>query len=398
MIKYPENVIKIAKILKENGYEAYAVGGCVRDAIMGRTPNDWDMTTSCSPEKMLEIFENANIRTIPTGLKHGTLTVLLDGCAYECTTYRIDGEYTDSRRPDSVTFTKNLADDLCRRDFTVNAMAGDPLTDGEIVDLYGGRADIESKIIRAVGDPEKRFTEDALRILRAIRFATVLDFDIDPDTKNAATSLGHRLSDISAERKAVEFEKILLSSHPDRGMALLLECDIAKYIHPEIKTPRVAVSSLPERFPTRLAAVFGDIPSLSCMKLSNEITKQTKLLCDDRLYEDCLNFSDNVNACARFAISKYGNLARDAALLRNDENFALVIANESERSPAVSIKDLKICGNDLMAVGIKPQKIGGIMQNLTRLVIADPAFNTREKLISTAKNIENKETENVSLQ
>ena len=389
MINYPENVIKIAKILKANGYEAYAVGGCMRDAIMGRTPNDWDMTTSCSPKKMLEIFENANIRTIPTGLKHGTVTVLLDGCSYECTTFRIDGEYTDSRHPSEVTFTKNLADDLCRRDFTVNAMAGNPLVDGEVVDLYGGREDIEKRIIRAVGDPEKRFTEDALRILRAIRFATVLNFEIDQDTKNAAISLGHRLSDISAERKSVEFEKILLSSHPDRGISLLLECDIAKYIHPEIKAPKVAVSSLPERFPTRLASVFGNVPSLSCMKLSNEITKQTKLLCDDELYKSCLNFSDNAEACARFAISKYNNLAHDAALLRKDEKFALVISNESEKAPAVSIRDLKIGGNDLISAKITPKKIGNIMQNLLLSVIEDPSLNEKEKLLALAQ-IENK--------
>lgn len=391
MIKYPADVMNIAEILKENGYEAYAVGGCVRDAVMGREPNDWDMTTSCSPEKMLEIFENANIRTIPTGLKHGTVTVLIGKNAYECTTYRIDGEYTDSRRPDSVIFTKNLSDDLCRRDFTVNAMAGYPLADGETVDLYGGLSDIQNKIIRAVGDPEKRFTEDALRILRAIRFATVLDFEIDEATKNAAIALGHKLTDISAERKAVEFQKILLSDHPDRGMALLLETDLAKYIHPEIKEPKVPLSSLPKSFPTRLAAVFDKVPDLGCMKLSNEISKETKLLCDCELYSKCLSFSSSVEANARFAISKYGSLAHDAALLRKDENFALAIVCENKKKPAVAIKDLKIGGNDLIGAGITPRSIGGIMQELLRLVIIDQSFNDREMLINTAKNIEKKE-------
>jgi len=170
MIKYPENVIKIAKILSENGYKAYAVGGCIRDALMGKIPADWDMTTDCPPSKMLEIFENSGLRTIPTGLKHGTVTVLIENEAYECTTFRIDGSYTDSRHPDSVTFTPELSEDLRRRDFTVNAMAGDPLSCDDITDIFGGQDDIENKIIRAVGDPKKRFTEDALRILRAIRF------------------------------------------------------------------------------------------------------------------------------------------------------------------------------------------------------------------------------------
>ena len=138
MLNYPEKVVKIAKIMQKNGYRAYAVGGCVRDSLMGRDPSDWDMTTNASPEKMIEIFDREGIRTIPTGLKHGTVTVLLDGETYELTTFRIDGSYTDSRHPDAVTFTDKLADDLCRRDFTVNAMAADPLAtdaEGEITDL-----------------------------------------------------------------------------------------------------------------------------------------------------------------------------------------------------------------------------------------------------------------------
>ena len=142
---YTENVVAIAKILAKNGYRPYAVVGCIRDAVMGRTPNDWDMTTSCSPEKMMEIFDAAGVRTIPTGLKHGTVSVLLDNEIYECTTFRIDGSYTDSRHPDKVTFTEDISEDLRRRDFTVNAMAGDPLSEnGEIVDIFGGKDDIEN--------------------------------------------------------------------------------------------------------------------------------------------------------------------------------------------------------------------------------------------------------------
>ena len=195
MLNYPEKVVKIAKIMQKNGYRAYAVGGCVRDSLMGRDPSDWDMTTNASPEKMIEIFDGEGIRTIPTGLKHGTVTVLLDGETYELTTFRIDGSYTDSRHPDAVTFTDKLADDLCRRDFTVNAMAADPLAadaEKEITDLYGGREDIENKIIRAVGEPERRFSEDALRILRAVRFAATLGFKIDDDTKKCSKKVPRR--------------------------------------------------------------------------------------------------------------------------------------------------------------------------------------------------------------
>lgn len=392
MNRYPENVKKIAEIFRENGYEAYAVGGCIRDMVMGRKPNDWDMTTNCSPEKMLEIFKKVGIRTIPTGLKHGTVTVLLEKEAYECTTYRIDGSYTDSRHPDKVTFTSLLSDDLCRRDFTVNAMAGDPLDSGDgIVDLYGGKIDIENKIIRAVGDPEKRFSEDALRILRAIRFATVLNFNIDGQTKAAAVSLRNRLSDISAERKTVEFQKILLSPYADRGMSLLLETDIAKYIHPDLKkSPNISLTSLKPSFTVRLAALFEDIPNLGCMKLSNEITKGVKLLCDSDLYNTCRNYFESDAANARLLISKIGSFAEDSAILRNDVAFAEIIKSESENDPCVSLKQLDINGHDLLNSGIEARKLGAITQELLLKVIEDPELNKNEALLSIALSISKK--------
>lgn len=383
MIKYPENVSKIAKILSDNGYKAYAVGGCIRDALMGKNPADWDMTTDCPPEKMLEIFEKAGLRTIPTGLKHGTVTILIENEAYECTTFRIDGSYTDSRHPDSVTFTPELSEDLRRRDFTVNAMAGDPLSEtSEITDIFCGRNDIENKIIRAVGDPEKRFTEDALRILRAVRFATTLDFSIDNDTKAAAKLLGSRLNDVSAERKSVELKKILLSKNADRGMSLLLELDLAKYIHPSISSPKTTISSLPDRFSTRLASLFYGVPNLSIMKLSNEITSQVKLLCDDGLYDEIINFNEQIDVKARLMLSKYGELAEDAALLRENEELSIVVSFERAKNPCVKVSDLAVSGNDLINVGITPRSIGNIMQKLLSLVIKNPSLNEKSKLIS----------------
>ncbi len=385
ILKYPENVVKIANILAENGNKAYAVGGCIRDVIMGRVPNDWDMTTDCSPEKMLEIFDAAGVRTIPTGLKHGTVTLLLGDETYECTTFRIDGSYTDSRHPDKVTFTSDICEDLRRRDFTVNAMAGDPLSkSGGIVDIFGGREDIEKRMIRAVGDPERRFCEDALRILRAVRFATVLDFCIEDETKKAAVKLGRRLSDISAERKSVELQKILLSPYADRGIFLLLEMDLAKYIHPDIVSPRVELASLPKRFSTRLAALFNDVPDLSPMKLSGEVTREVKLLSDDALYSETLSKFLKTDATARLMLSKYGSIASDAALLRSDSNLAATICEESANARPVTIRDLAVDGNDLISAGVEQRSLGKIMFSLLLSVIENPSLNKKETLIQLA--------------
>ena len=380
-------MVKISEILAENGYTAYAVGGCIRDALMGKNPADWDMTTDCPPSKMLEIFEKAGLRTIPTGLKHGTVTVLIGNESYECTTFRIDGSYTDSRHPDSVTFTPELSEDLRRRDFTVNAMAGDPLSKDKITDIFGGKDDIKNKIIRAVGDPEKRFTEDALRILRAVRFATTLDFSIDNDTKSAANLLGNRLKEVSAERKSVELKKILLSKNADRGVSLLIELDLAKYIHPSISSPKTTISSLPEIFSTRLASLFHGVPNLSVMKLSNEITSQVKLLCDDDMYNEIINSDEPLDVKARLMLSKYGDLAKDAALLRENEELSTVISAEREKNPCVKISDLAVSGNDLLNIGITPRSIGNIMQKILSLVIKTPSLNEKSKLLSIVAEI-----------
>ena len=211
-IRIPEQVNMILDRLHENGCEAYVVGGCVRDALLGREPHDWDITTSALPPEVKKIFP----RTIDTGLKHGTVTVLAGREAYEVTTYRVDGVYEDSRHPRQVTFTPSLAEDLQRRDFTINAMAYDPRSG--LVDLFGGQKDLEDGTIRAVGDPMQRFTEDALRILRAFRFAAQLGYEIEPDTLRAASALARNLAKISSERIRDELEKILLSDNPDMLM------------------------------------------------------------------------------------------------------------------------------------------------------------------------------------
>ncbi|MDE7224685.1 MAG: CCA tRNA nucleotidyltransferase, partial [Acetatifactor sp.] len=209
VINLPEKVKYIIDRITEAGYEAYAVGGCIRDSIMGREPNDWDITTSARPEQVKALFQ----RTIDTGIAHGTVTVMLEKEGFEVTTYRIDGEYEDHRHPKEVVFTSQLVEDLRRRDFTINAMAYNE-TEG-LVDVFHGLEDIERKVIRCVGCARDRFTEDALRILRAIRFSAQLGYDIEEETVRAIRELAPSLFTISAERIQTELVKLLISPHPD---------------------------------------------------------------------------------------------------------------------------------------------------------------------------------------
>ena len=226
ILEIPKKAEIILQILEKAGFEAYVVGGCVRDSILGRTPNDWDITTSATPQQVKELFH----RTVDTGLQHGTVTVVIDKEGFEVTTYRVDGEYEDGRHPKEVTFTASLEEDLKRRDFTINAMAYNP-TEG-LVDLFGGMQDIENKIIRCVGDPLERFTEDALRIMRAVRFSAQLGFEIEEETKKALTVMAPNLVHVSAERIQVELVKLLMSPHPDY-LRTAYEAGITRQFLPE---------------------------------------------------------------------------------------------------------------------------------------------------------------------
>ncbi len=395
-INFPDEVVMIASVLAENGYKALAVGGCVRDSVMGRAPSDWDMTTDAKPDAMLEIFKAAGLHTIPTGLKHGTVTVMIDKKPFEITTFRIDGEYTDSRRPNSVTFSSDVSEDLRRRDFTVNAMAAEPLSPcGEIVDLFGGLDDVKNKIIRCVGNPMERFSEDALRILRAVRFSSVLGFEIDGETLEAAAKLSYRLADISAERKAVELEKTLLSNGADKGFEILCKIGAAKYIHREFHTPRVPLSSLPSNFPSRLASLIEGEgrTSLSGMKLSNEVSHRATMLADRALYNEIYRFfGEDMGANARYTIAKYKNDAEAAAILRQDDQ--LLVAIERERAKggfATEIRELEVDGNSLMAAGIPQRSLGVILSRLLLAAIKEPSVNTRDALTAVAREILAKE-------
>ncbi|MCR4620754.1 MAG: HD domain-containing protein [Clostridiales bacterium] len=266
----PDDVKHLISRLDQQGFEAYAVGGCVRDSLLGLLPNDWDIATSCPPDKLKSVFND--LRLIETGLKHGTLTVLLNGVSYEVTTYRLDGEYTDHRRPDSVEFVSDLKLDLARRDFTVNAMA---TCDGkDIVDLFGGREDLKNRVIRCVGDPYKRFEEDALRILRALRFASVYDFEIDHKTAQAALELKDTLERVSEERIFAELKKLLCGKGVQR--VLSNHSEVIFQILPELRPMQgcaqnnphhcydvwahtvKALASVPQDSVYRLAMLFHD--------------------------------------------------------------------------------------------------------------------------------------------
>ena len=205
----PKQAASIIQTLSSHGYEAFVVGGCVRDSILGKTPSDWDITTSARPEQVKALFA----KTIDTGIKHGTVTVMMDKVGYEVTTYRIDGTYEDHRRPNDVTFTTSLREDLMRRDFTINAMAYND-ADG-LIDLFGGMDDLENKVIRCVGQAKDRFEEDALRMLRAVRFAGQLNFRIEHSTREAIAACCENIRDVSAERIQMELLKLLISGHPE---------------------------------------------------------------------------------------------------------------------------------------------------------------------------------------
>ncbi len=375
-VTFPENVKLIFDIFSRHGFEAYAVGGCVRDSLMGRVPYDWDITSSSPPEKTLEIFESEGFRVIPTGLRHGTVSVLIDGVVYECTTYRTEKGYSDSRHPDLVEFTSNLSDDLCRRDFTVNAMACG--ADGKIIDLYGGMEDLEKKTVRCVGNSWERFCEDALRILRAVRFAAKLGFRIEQNTKGSAKKLAPRLKNISDERKSAELRKILESDNADYGIKLLFDLGLMKFIIPDLcSAPSISLDALPKKFEIRMAALIGRDASidLSALRLSRKCSDDIKKLC-----EKISVTRDSVGA--RRLLQSFGELAEDVCILDGDEEFAALVSSEREKSPPLSISSLAIGGKDVQSLGIEGKEIGRALAFLLEKVIVDPSQNQRDILIS----------------
>lgn len=444
-----KNAKKIISLLENAGYEAYAVGGCVRDFLMGRPCDDIDITTSAKPNEVEQVLDENNIRFVETGLKHGTVTAVIDGEGYEVTTYRTDGDYKDSRHPESVEFVSDIKADLSRRDFTVNAMAYND-SDG-LVDLFGGKADLDNKIIRAVGDPNQRFQEDALRIMRAIRFASVLGFDIEENTKKAIFDNSELLLNVSAERLFTELSKLLLG---DGVFKILMEYkEVLAVIMPEI-SPTFncaqnnpwhiygvwehtckSVEVCPKDLNLRLTMLFHDLgkPSMKTtdeqginhfkghqqvsaditagilkrFKVSNEIydylmtlipihdisisTERKnikKWLC--KLGQDChgnyyLNALIQVKRADKLAQNKEKTLPELEKLDVISTEIISVIA-ENE---ALSVSDLEINGFDLIQLGFKGREIGDTLKLLLENVIDENITNDKASLLEFAEKLLN---------
>lgn len=438
-IQLPEKVNTIIQTLQEHGYEAYAVGGCVRDSLLGREPGDWDITTSASPDETKKLFA----RTVDTGIEHGTVTVLLGKEGFEVTTYRIDGKYEDSRHPTEVIFTRNLREDLLRRDFTINAMAYND-TEG-IVDIFGGMDDLKRKIIRCVGNARERFGEDALRIMRGVRFAAQLGFSLEKETKEAMTELAPTLEKISAERIQTELVKLLVSDSPELireayhlgvTAVILPEFDEMMRTGQETKYHRYdvgehtvqAVCNVPPDKVLRLTMLLHDVAKpemktvdadgtahfkghdirgeqkakeiLRRLKFDNDtIHKVTKLVRwhDYRMPAEKKNVRKAISKISAelfpmYLLVKRADILAHSMYRREEELENLsglqkcyeeIVADHE----CVSLKQLAVTGTDLIGIGMKPGKqIGEVLNELLRIVLEYPEFNNKEHLLRFVQN------------
>lgn len=393
-ITLPTKVKQIISKLEKADFEAYAVGGCVRDSILGRSPEDWDITTSAKPEEVKRLFST----TIDTGLQHGTVTVVIEKEGFEVTTFRLDGDYTDGRHPDRVAFTSSLTEDLRRRDFTINAMAYSEKRG--LIDEFDGERDLEDGVIRAVGEAKERFSEDALRMLRAIRFAGQLNFKIEEKTFDAIKELSPNIAKVSVERIAKELEKLLLSGNPEY-IALVYETGIFSVIAPEVamlfengeisaSTKALSRASFPEKkelYQIRLAIFLEGLGAdkaaklLKRLKLDNDTINTVK-----KLLELSLREVENNETDMRRTVKEAGykmmplllEMRRAKGLKDNKDLYQTVIDN----GYCTSISELNINGKDLMDAGIpKGALIGSTLERLLELVIEKPELNTRESLL-----------------
>ena len=395
-IPCPDYVYAVLNALHAAGHEAYIVGGCVRDCMLGNTPKDWDVTTSALPEQTEAAALAAGLKTFRTGIKHGTISVLSDGVTVECTTYRVDGDYKDSRHPESVTFTPNLTEDLARRDFTINAMAATPSADGwEIIDPFDGRADLDAGIIRCVGNPIKRFGEDALRILRGVRFATRLGFTIEEKTANAMYASAGGLKNISRERVREELMGILQSSDPESAVKIMKKRGFLKYVFPyaDVTASARGVNILPADAPLlRLAYLLYDTSDEAIHATTNDLKMSGA---DARFVRILLTLRgerlENTPLFAREMIALYGDYALPALSLRaykgeDTSALALTVQQQLDRGVCVKVADLAVNGADLAAIGIpKGREMGNVLNALLAEVMKDPDLNTKDALLDLAK-------------
>ena len=390
-IQLPYEVEWVIGKIRDAGYEAFAVGGCVRDTLLGRTPEDWDVTTSARPEAVKAIFE----RTVDTGLQHGTVTVLKNRKGYEVTTYRIDGEYHDGRHPDSVEFTPNLLEDLKRRDFTINAMAYSHETG--IVDEFGGMEDLKAGIVRCVGRPEDRFTEDALRLLRALRFSAQLGFEIEESTYAAIKTIAPNLAKVSKERVQAELTKLLLSAHPER-ILLLKETGLSAQIVPGFDAVFApALFSKLSRLPAEKSLRWAGFLLCQSTKQAEAVLKGLKMDNEtignvSRMIEGAKETLPLEKPAVRRAMSRYTPYQLEGAL-KLKELMGSPDAEEIRRlreeiirdGDCVSLKDLAVKGRDLLEAGVeRGPMVGEILNHLFDLVLLHPEKNDRELLLKEA--------------
>lgn len=435
----PREVLFILNTLNQNGYEAFIVGGCVRDSLLGKAPKDWDITTNALPEKLKSFFE----KTVDTGIKHGTVTVLINNQQFEVTTYRVDGKYSDNRRPENVYFTSSLKEDLGRRDFTINSMAYHP-SQG-LMDFFQGKTDLENRLIRAVGIPGERFNEDALRMLRAVRFSAQLDFEIEPSTLKAIKDNSFLIQRISAERIRDELTKILVSHCPMKFTALKT-CNLLGIILPEME----ACFNVSQNNPYHIYNVaIHTLNSVAYIE-NDRILRWTMLLHDigktgtkttdtkgiDHFYghpDVSKNLAANIlkrlkfdNKSANTILkliefhdkgigTNHKSVRKMLSCLGGDIFAKLLKVKEAdmkaqnpeylkerlvkldmirelygeitEKQHCTSLKDLSVNGEDLIAAGfIQGKDIGMILNELLDEVIKNPALNTKEQLLDLAKS------------
>ncbi len=394
-IDMPQDVVEIIQSLCSHGFAAYAVGGCIRDTLLGVEPKDWDITTSASPVEVKEIFGH----TLDTGIEHGTVTIMRGKIGYEVTTYRIDGEYSDGRHPDQVKFTPNLFEDLRRRDFTINAMAYSDETG--LVDEFCGMEDLEKKVVRCVGEAKERFQEDALRMLRAIRFSAQLGFIIENDTWQAMIQMAKNLSLVSKERILVELTKTICSSHPEM-IKKIFDSGLHREIgqHFSLLSARdaevMALSGqLPEEKHLRFALLFKNQSGeeakaiLKELKADNDTIKKVKILVE---YID-RKLPRNEKKM-RQTLSEIGpERIRDWILLKKVlgeevEDCQNRLQEILERGDAYTLQMLAVDGATLIRAGIKPgPNLGQILGELLSYVIEDPSKNTMMFLLEKVKEI-----------
>lgn len=368
---------KAIDALSESGFKAYYVGGCVRDVLMNKKPTDFDICTDALPDETVKSL--SKFKVIKTGIKHGTVTALIEGEAVEITTLRFDGSYSDHRRPDNVLYTKNLAEDLKRRDFTVNAMA---YGYGRLYDFFGGADDISKKIIRCVGDADERFNEDALRIMRALRFASTLGFQIEEKTSNAAVNNKDLLSEIAAERIFKEFSRLIVS---DCAARIIEEyAEIFQVIFP-FRMYTEGLLRMPAETTLRFAALFESNTFVACkiLKTSNEFLREACFIAkhlNDKPYsrrEIKLLLSEN----------PYESVEK---LLKIKENLSETLLDITAKKECFSLGSLAIDGNDIIKLGIKGKDVGYILHELLLYVIDNGSMNNRAMLIKKAAEISKK--------